>query len=510
MSLHQGPSEFVTVGNNGKRFERNGAPYRFVGTTLWYGAHLAMEGAAGDRMRLSRELDQLQKLGVRNVRVLASSEGDASIPYHVLPAMTPSAGVYDRLVLEGLDYLLGELAQRDMLAIMVLTNGLPWSGGLAQYVAWATDTRSPFSMRNTDWDAYYSYVAHFFKLEEAMVLFDDFVRMLVGRVNSVTGVTYANDQTIMAWEIANEPRGGKGVVPEYQPWLTRVARLIKSLDANHLVALGSDGTGGGQPFRLEHEVDGIDYTSIHLWPEKWSWHKNSGEPTHEGLQNVIDRMQSYVSSHLQWSEGMHKPMVIEAFGMSRDSEWDVQGATAQRDAFFRAVFAKAQEYVDGGRPLGGVSFWGWAGEGRAATREDGLGWRQGDPFVGDAPSEPQGARVPFRTASCLLEHSFSTACRTPCRQILHLQHRHEYVRGYQRVCPRAEYGMSSSVPDAGGAARSADVVVEHSRCISLRVSNTVRSKRLDSLETERDPLPLQCRRARGIVLYIGTQRQAAR
>ena len=71
--------------------------------------------------------------------------------------------------------------------------------------------------------------------------------------------------------------------------------------------------------------------------------------------------------------------------------------------------------------------------------------------------------------------------------------------------------MSSSVPDAGGAARSADVVVEHSRCISLRVSNTVRSKRLDSLETERDAAAAAVSQsARDIVLYIGTQRQAAR
>ena len=54
-----------------------------------------------------------------------------------------------------------------MLAVLVLNNGEPWSGGMAQYVAWATHTRPPFSMRQTDWDAYHEYVNHFYRLDEA-------------------------------------------------------------------------------------------------------------------------------------------------------------------------------------------------------------------------------------------------------------------------------------------------------------------------------------------------------
>ena len=404
---------FVTVAAGGRHFERNGQRYRFVGTTLWYATSLAMKGAGGDRARLGRELDKLRALGVRNIRIMASSEGDSSVPYHIIPSITPTPGAYDRRVLEeGLDYVLSELGRRGMLAVLVLTNGLPWSGGLAQYVAWATKTRSPFSIRNTDWDAYWTYVSHFWKLEEAQALFESYVKMLVARKNSITGIPYANDETIMAWEIANEPRGGKlGVVPmeEYQSWLRRVAQLIKSLDSNHLVALGSDGTGGGGPFRSEFDIDGIDYTSIHIWPERYNWHKassvnegsatSSSPSTHTGLPTIVNRMKDYMSSHLQWSEKLRRPMVVEAFGLARQpANADGAREQTQRDAFFHAVLQQAEEYMEGGRPLGGVSFWAWGGEGGALPiKDDGMGWREGNPIVGDPPSERQGMLSVFST-----------------------------------------------------------------------------------------------------------------
>ena len=47
----------------------------YVGTNFWYGAILASQGQGGDRQRLSRELDQLQSIGVNNLRVLVGSDG---------------------------------------------------------------------------------------------------------------------------------------------------------------------------------------------------------------------------------------------------------------------------------------------------------------------------------------------------------------------------------------------------------------------------------------------------
>ena len=202
----------------------------------------ASRGSGGNRERLARELDRLKGLGVTHIRVLASGEGESCM----IPAITTKPGVYSASLLEGLDYFLAELAKRDMVATLILNNGLPWSGGMSAYVEWVTQSRSPFAETHS-WDSatHYEHATRFFKLDAAMKLFEDYIRMLVSRVNTVTGSTYSKDPTIMAWEIANEPRiGGRNLDAAYEPWVRRVAELLKSLDPNHLVTLGSDGTGG--------------------------------------------------------------------------------------------------------------------------------------------------------------------------------------------------------------------------------------------------------------------------
>ena len=384
-----GPGQFVQVAQMGRSFQRNGRAYRFVGTTMWYGAHLASRGSGGDRERLARELDRLKGLGVTHVRVLASGEGESCM----IPAITTKPGVYSASLLEGLDYFLAELAKRDMVATLILNNGLPWSGGMSAYVEWVTQSRSPFAETHS-WDSatHYEHATRFFKLDAAMKLFEDYIRMLVSRVNTVTGSTYSKDPTIMAWEIANEPRiGGRNLDAAYEPWVRRVAELLKSLDPNHLVTLGSDGTGGGVPFNEEHNSGDIDFTTIHVWPEKFNWYR-AEENTNASfsLANAIKRMEAFVSQHVTWSEALNKPLVVEAFGLSRDhGSLSAASPTTQRDSFYKAVFRQSHSFMTGGHALSGVSFWAWGGEARMG-KDAALGWGEGDPYTGDAPSDPQG------------------------------------------------------------------------------------------------------------------------
>ena len=63
--------------------------------------------------------------------------------------MQPALRVYNRAVIAGLDFLLVELARRDMTAVLVLGNMWPWSGGFAQYVSWATGCRCAARARGT-------------------------------------------------------------------------------------------------------------------------------------------------------------------------------------------------------------------------------------------------------------------------------------------------------------------------------------------------------------------------
>ena len=57
-------------------FVRDGKPYYYVGTNFWYGAILGSEGQGGDRERLARELDEMRRIGIDNLRILVGSDGE--------------------------------------------------------------------------------------------------------------------------------------------------------------------------------------------------------------------------------------------------------------------------------------------------------------------------------------------------------------------------------------------------------------------------------------------------
>lgn len=135
---------------------RDGRPVAFVGVNFWQAMNLATES---NRPRLLAELDYLQRLGVTNVRVMAASEGPNSEPQRMTPALMPAPGEHDPTVLDGLDFRLAELGQPDMQAVMVLNNFWFWSGGMAQYVAWAEGSAIPFP---GDWQQFKDYAARFY------------------------------------------------------------------------------------------------------------------------------------------------------------------------------------------------------------------------------------------------------------------------------------------------------------------------------------------------------------
>ena len=99
---------------------------------------------------------------------MASSQGPDTRPYRAVPSMQPSPEELNRRILEGLDFLLVELAKRDLTVVLVLNNFMPWSGGMAQYVAWASQTSIPYAGEMTNWDGYFQYTQQFYLLDDAM------------------------------------------------------------------------------------------------------------------------------------------------------------------------------------------------------------------------------------------------------------------------------------------------------------------------------------------------------
>ncbi len=384
---------FIRV--EGAQFMRGDQPYYFAGVNFWYGAYLGAPGPGGDRARLRRELDQLKALGLTNLRVLAVSEkSELTMTLH--PAIQIEPGQLEENLLQGLDFLLAEMAERDMQAVLFLNNYWQWSGGMAQYVSWVTGEPVVDPDVSGDWDTFIANSARFYGMPKAQSYFRQIIEAVITRRNTVNGRRYNEDPTIMTWELANEPRPGRDpsaddVVASYLQWVKATAAYIHHLAPHQLVTTGNEGEKGSvdsiELWRRTHALDEIDYLTFHLWPKNWSWFEVSqAEATYAKSEALA---LDYVDRHIAIAQQVGKPVVLEEFGLERDgADYRPQATTRWRDQLFAALFQRVESLARSGSPVAGTNIWSWGGEGRPAS--DDFVWREGDDFMGDPPQEPQG------------------------------------------------------------------------------------------------------------------------
>lgn len=390
MSLAQG--NFVTTKDG--HFERNGKPYYFVGTNFWYGAILGSEGQGGDRQRLIRELDNLKAAGMDNLRILVGSDGERGVKTKVEPTLQIAPGVYNDTILAGLDFLLVEMGKRDMVAVLYLNNSWEWSGGYSFYLQHAGAGIAP-RPNEAGYPAYMDFVARYAANQKAHELFYDYVRFIVGRTNRYTGKKYTDDPAIMSWQIGNEPRAFSQEAKEpFAQWLAEASSLIRSLDANHLISIGSEGSWGCENDMSLYEKicadKNVDYMNIHLWPYNWSWAR--ARHLRADLQRACANTKDYIDSHLAISAKLHKPLVMEEFGFPRDGfSFSKEASTTVRDDYYDYVFSLINDARKSGGFFAGCNFWGWGGE--ATPEHD--DWQVGDPYTGDPAQEAQGLNSVF-------------------------------------------------------------------------------------------------------------------
>lgn len=391
-----GPGEgFVRV--RGTHFELDGRPYYFAGTNFWYGAYLGSPGVTGARERLRRELDSMCAYGVENLRVMAASE-ESYMKRSVRPAFQVAAGVYDDSLLEGLDYLLAQMAERRMHAVLYLNNYWQWTGGMAQYNVWAGDGPGVDPDDTSGgYPKFMAFAARFYADAKANALYRKYVRAIVTRRNTFNGRLYAADPTIMSWQLANEPRpgtsgpDGESTLPAFYAWVDGTAEYIHALDTNHLVSSGSEGAVGyrwSDEYTLRlHGSRWIDYVTFHLWPLNWGWFK----PADMGgtLASSEEKAVAYICSNMAIARTLGKPLVSEEFGFPRDSAKLSPGTpVTARDRYYAKMLGVMEDSARAGAPIAGWNFWGWGGL-AGVPHPDGV-WRVGDPFTGDPPQEPQG------------------------------------------------------------------------------------------------------------------------
>jgi mannan endo-1,4-beta-mannosidase len=286
-----------------------------------------------------------------------------------------------------------------------------WSGGFAQYVSWVTgeELPNPFTYQY-DWNDFIDFSARFYTNEQANAAYQAYIKMLLNRTNTITGVTYKDDPTIMAWQLANEPRPGRGEpkkenMPAFKQWVRETADFIKSVDPNYLVTTSNEGTGGCiwdvKCYKDIHRYENIDYMTAHLWILNWKWYDpgQPGKTFPEAKRKAI----KYIDEHIRYASELGKPLVLEEFGIPRDRHsYSPESTTRYRDQYFELIFAHIYQNAKQDGPLVGSNFWAWGGYGTARDPENPI-WKPGDPFTGDPPQEPQGRNSIFATDSSTID-----------------------------------------------------------------------------------------------------------
>ncbi|MCR4809007.1 MAG: cellulase family glycosylhydrolase [Prevotella sp.] len=386
------------VQRQGSSFVVDGHDYRFVGTNFWYGAILGSEGQGGNRERLCRELDKLHELGLDNLRILVGSDGERGVTTKVEPTLQVSPGVYNDTILAGLDYLLQEMGKRNMKAVLYLNNSWEWSGGYGFYLEQAGEGPQP-RPNEAGYGVFMQAMSKYATNEKAHQLFYDYVRFIIGRTNRYTNVAYTEDPTIMAWQIGNEPRAfSKEAKEPFAQWLSEASALIRSLDKNHLISIGSEGIWGCEGDTLLYERvsadENIDYLNAHIWPYNWNWAK--ADSLKENIGRACDNSGEYLKEHVRIAQKLQKPLVIEEFGYPRDGfQFACASPTTARDQYYDYIFSMAMS----DSTVRGCNFWGWGGEARPMHEQ----WQVGDPYCGDPAQEAQGLNSVFDCDSSTLQ-----------------------------------------------------------------------------------------------------------
>ncbi|KAL3145865.1 hypothetical protein ABBQ38_015235 [Trebouxia sp. C0009 RCD-2024] len=302
-------------------------------------------------------------------------------------ALQPEQGEYNEEAFRALDYI---IARAGFYGIkLILTFGDEWNSADSKinYIQWGNATD------NTNL---------FFTSPIIQQFYKDHIFTIVNRNNTVTGLLYKDDPTIMAWDLMNEVRCEcfpKSLYPAYptnveclpecgdalDAWVQMMANYTKEVDPNHMVTVGYEGFWGqydpdvqynpgngwagitGQNFSRNMAHAEIDFTEIHFWPDTWF-------STRTQEQISFDQQQflnSWVDQHEQVSTELGKPLFLEEFGKAVKNVQSGSGLAANpkpedvsyiRDPYFTTIYDRANNAMTASAPtstLRGAMFWQW-------------------------------------------------------------------------------------------------------------------------------------------------------
>jgi len=352
--IEEAPGKIGFVRREGKHLlDDQGNPFFIVGTNSYYLLEHASESEPWLRRSVVTDtLDAAKKLGLNTVRTWAFYDGK----------LQTAPGVYDEDFFDALDYVVAKAGDYDLKLVLSLTNYWDAYGGMEEYVKWAHGANSTQNLTITE----------FYTSPEIKEMYKSNFLALKNRFNSYTNLTYGEDPTILAWELANEPENpGDFSGKVLQSWIAEMSHFIKDNAPNQLVTSGSQGFFGpstlqymylngnfsydqklytaqmctGADFLANHdETTAIDLPSFHLYPD---WYAEElcgrGAPASDcALQ--FAQIQTKVRLNLA-EKVLGKPLYLGEFGKMKHPtmEGTLDAQVVYRNRLYAQVYKMIQE-----------------------------------------------------------------------------------------------------------------------------------------------------------------------
>ncbi|KAL6636594.1 hypothetical protein ACP70R_024166 [Stipagrostis hirtigluma subsp. patula] len=346
------------VGVDGTRFVVDGGrTIYFSGFNAYWLMLMASDPAR--RGKVTAAFRQAAAHGLNLARTWAFSDGGDR-------PLQSSPGVYDEAMFQGLDFVIAEARRHGVYLLLCLTNNFHDFGGKRQYIRWARDAGHRDLAADDD----------FFNSTVVKGYYKNHVKTVLTRVNTFTGVAYKDDPTIFGWELMNEPRcDADPTGAMVQAWVEEMAPYVKSIDGEHLVTAGLEGFYGdgaheskdlnpwgiyyGTNFIATHRAAGVDFATIHLYPDVWLWGSGAGEQ--------LAFFKNWTQSHVEDTERyLGKPLLVTEYGKFL---WEGVANRTQRNYFLGMVLDSIYDSAAAGGPLVGGAFWQLLDDGMDTLRD---------------------------------------------------------------------------------------------------------------------------------------------
>ncbi|XP_078165756.1 mannan endo-1,4-beta-mannosidase 6-like [Carex rostrata] len=305
--------------------------------------------SAGSHSAVSEMLKRGRGMGMGVCRTWAFSDGGPT-PLQISP------GRFDETMFQELDFVIYEARRQGIRLILSLVNNLNAFGGKAQYVVWAKANGENVT----------NLADSFFSHPTIKLYYKNYLKTIVTRKNSYSGIRYSDEPAIFAWELMNEPRClSNSSAPLIQAWIAEMASYIKTLDKNHLVTVGLEGFYspntthrlGINPgdwaaslcsdFILNSAIENIDFASVHAYPDSWIPQAN--------LEEKAQYLSNWVDSHINDSQQiLKKPVLFSEVGSHSISK---QNGTYARDILLKIVYDKIYESAKNRGAGSGALIW---------------------------------------------------------------------------------------------------------------------------------------------------------